>query len=249
MNALFFLGHSTVLHANECGVLHYLSSKSNGVTVIGNTCKTVDDIALGSEFKLMPGARLWFKSRMDTDAHKTQGICQSRSAKPISISVDNNKLPWIKAKDLSNCSPWADNKMSCDDSTGTQKTLSCVIAIVDSDSRPKGLEERTTSVRIRSMPTMEDDPDQTEPQDDAGFNQGQIISAMQPDIDLCRSINHTDAPIKITWLVETDSRVNTVNFTRAQNDADKSYVDCITAIIKDFPYPQPSQATWLLNQF
>ena len=139
--------------------------------------------------------------------------------------------------------------MSCDDSTGTQKALSCVIAIIDSDSRPKGLEERTTSVRMRTLPTMDDMDENESSQEGRVFDQEQIVFAMQPDINLCRSINHTDTPIKITWLVETNSQVNTVNFAHTQNNADKPYIDCVTAIIKDFSYPQPTQATWLSNQF
>ncbi|TAN70810.1 MAG: hypothetical protein EPN17_04015 [Methylobacter sp.] len=225
-----------------------MASKSNGVTITGNTCKTVDDIALGSEFKLMPGARLWFKSQQDTDTLKTQGICQSRSALPISISVNNSKLPWIKANDLSNCSSWIDNKMSCDDSAGAAKALTCVIATIDSESHPKGPEQRTTSVRMRTLSTT-DDLDKTESaQDGMELDQEQIVSAMQPDINLCKSINHTAAPIKITWLVETNSRVNTVNSTPS-NHTDQPFIDCITVVIKDFPYPQPSQAIWLSNQF
>lgn len=247
INTLFLLGNSNISHADGCGVLHYMASKSNGVTITGNTCKTVDDIALGSEFKLMPGARLWFKSQQDTDTHKTQGICQSRSALPISISVNNNQLPWIKANGLSNCSSWIDNKMSCDDSTGAPKALTCVIATIDSAAHPKGIEQRTTSVRMRSLPT--DDPDNTESaQDGLELDQEQIVSAMQPDISLCKSINHASAPIKITWLVETDSRVNTVN-SASGNPVDQSFIDCITVILKDFPYPQPSQAVWLSNKF
>ncbi len=253
INTLFFLGYTNILHADECGVLHYLANKSNGVAVTGNTCKSIDDIALGSEFNLMPGARLWFKSQISADAKKTQGICQNRSPKSIRISVASDKLPWIKPSGLTHCSSWTDNKINCEDNTGGQNALSCVIATVDAESHPKGLEERTTSVRMRSLPTI-DNPDKTDPsQNGAETEKEQIVSAMQPDVDLCRVINHTDARIKITWLVETNSRVNTVipgaDKTGSQNDADKPFIDCLTAVIKDFSYPQSSQAIWLSNQF
>lgn len=249
IGTLFFLGFTNALYAEECGVLRYLASKSNGVEISGNTCKTIDDVALGSAFNLMPGARLWFKSQMDTDAKKTQGICQSRSLKQIRISVDSSKLPWIKPNGLFKCSSWTDNKMNCEDSTGGPNALSCVIATVNAESRSKGLEERTTSVRMRSIPTLSD-PDKTEPsQHGAEAEKERIISAMQPDVDLCRTINHSEAHIKITWLVETNSRVNTIIPSADGVVADKPFIDCIAAVIKDFSYPQSSQAIWLSNQF
>ncbi|MFI3156066.1 MAG: hypothetical protein QX199_07895 [Methylococcaceae bacterium] len=253
MSTLFFLGYANILHADECGVLRHLANKSNGVSITGNTCKTVDDIAVGSEFNLMPGARLWFKSQEAVDAKKMQGICQNRSSKSIRISVDNNKLPWIKPNGLSNCSPWINNKINCDDNIGGQKALTCVLAAINSEPRPNELEERTTSVRMRSLPTT-DDADETEPaQNDAEIEQGQIISAMQADIGLCKAIYQTDTSIKISWLVETDGRVKTVapvaNQSAAHKNADKPFIDCITAVIKDFPYPHVSQAIWLTNQF
>lgn len=253
INTVFILGYTGILHADECGVLRYLANKSNGVTISGNSCKTVDDIALGSEFNLMPGARLWFKSPMGVDAKLTQGICQNRSENPIRISVTNDQLPWIKPSDLVNCSSWTNNKMNCGDSTGSPNALSCVITTLNSEPRPKGLEERTTSVRMRSLPMLGDHNKAEPSQSNAETNKEQIISAMQPDIDLCRAINQTDARIKLTWLVETNGRVNTVipaaDESEDQNDADKPFVECLTAVIKDNSYPQSSQAVWLSNQF
>lgn len=253
LNTIFILGHASILHADECGVLRYLANKSNGVSIMGNTCKVTDDIALGSTFNLMPGARLWFKSQVGASEKITQGICQNRSAKPISIGVDSDQLPWIKPSGLAKCSSWADNKMNCEDGSGGQNALSCVIAIVNSETRPKGLEERTTSVRMRSIPRTGGPDKSKSSQSSTEAQKEQIIAAMQSDIGLCRAIGHTDARIKINWLVGTDGRVNTVipavDEADAQNDADKPFIDCLTAVIKDFPYPQLSQATWLSNQF
>lgn len=254
INTLFILGYASILHADECGVLRYLANKSHGVAISGNTCKTVDDIALGSEFNLMPGARLWFKSsQMGADAKLIQGICQNRSPNPVHISVNSDQLPWIKPSNLADCSSWVDNKMNCNDSTSGQNALSCVIATINSEPSPKGLEERTTSVRMRSLPTI-GAPSKTKPsQGSAETQKVQIISAMQADVGLCRAINHSDDHINITWLVEANGRVNTVipatDGSGAQNDADKPLIDCLAAVIKDFSYPQSSPAIWLSNQF
>jgi hypothetical protein len=242
---LLFLGYPTNLYADECGVLRYLSNKSNGVTVTGNTCKMTDDISLGSEFNLSPGARLWFKSQLNAEASKTQGICQNRSSKSIQVRVDNGKQPWIKIKGLSQCGSWMDNKMNCGDD-GDQKALSCVIATSSLAPHAKGLDERTTSVRMRSIPLIggsESSPNGAESE------KGQIISAMQPDISLCRAISFTDNTVNISWLVEANSKVASVILPAQPNDADKPFIDCLTAVIKDFPYPKLTQATWLSNQF
>lgn len=252
INSLFFLGYTTVLHAEECGVLRYMANKSNGVTVKSNTCKMTDDIALGSEFNLMPGARLWFKSQKAVDAQKMQGICQNRSSKSISISVDNNKLPWIKPNGLSNCSPWTNNKINCDDAIGGQKALTCVLAAISSEPYPTGPEERTTSVRMRSLPEIDDSDNTESAPNDAETEQEQIISAMQADVSLCKAIDHAHSPIKITWLVDVNGQVNTVTpiaDASASHNADKPYIDCLTAVIKDFSYPQLSQSIRLTNQF
>lgn len=253
INTLFFIGYTSILQADECGVLRYLANKSNGVAITGNTCKTVDDIALGSEFNLLPGARLWFKSQRGADTKLTQGICQNRSPNPIRISVNSDQLPWIKPSDLAGCSSWTDNKMNCNDSSGGPNTLSCVIATINSEPHPKGLEERTTSVRMRSL-QMIGDHNKAEPsQTNAETNKEQAISAMQSDIGLCKTISQSDVHIKFAWLVEANGHVNTVipaaNESGAQNDADKLVIDCFTAVIKDFSYPQSSQAVWLSNQF
>ncbi|TAK62069.1 hypothetical protein [Methylobacter sp.] len=250
ISTLFFLGYTSILHADECGVLRYLVNKSNGITISGNTCKTADDIALGSEFNLMPGARLWFKSQRSAD---TQGICQNRSPNPIRISVNSDQPPWIKPSDLANCSPWTNNKMNCDDGKDGLNALSCVITTLNSDPHPKGLEQRTTSVRMRSL-QIQGDPNKDEPsQSNAEADKEKVISAMQPDISLCRALNETDTHIKLTWLVDTNGHVNTVipaaDEYDEQNDADKLVIDCFTAVIKDFSYPQSSQAVWLSNQF
>ncbi len=253
MNIFFFPGSTNIVYADECGVLRYLANKSSGITVFGNSCGEVGYIALGSEFNLMPGARLWFKSQMGAEAKKTQGICQNRSAKSIRVSVNSVNPPWIKPSGLAKCSSWTDDKMDCIISKGGQNALSCVIATVDSEQRPNDPEERTTSVRMRSLP-MIDESDKTElPQNGEETGKEQIVLAMQPDIDLCRAVNGADAPVKVDWQVETNGRANTVisvvDESGAQNDADKLFIDCLTAVIKDFSYPQASQAIWLSNQF
>ncbi|MDP2902109.1 MAG: hypothetical protein Q8N96_03250 [Methylovulum sp.] len=252
VNAVIILGYATGLHADECGVLRYLANKSNGVAITGNTCGVIDDIALGSEFNLKPGARLWFKSQTGIDAKKMQGICQNRSPDPINISVNSGKLPWIKPSDLVLCDSWTDNKMNCRTSKNGQNALSCIIAAISSESGAK-MPERTTSVRMRSITTPGEADKSELLQSGVETEKEQIVLAMQPDIGLCKAINPTNTPIKITWLVEKNGQVNTIipttNGSSMQSNTDKQLIDCLTAVIRDFTYPLASEAVWLSHQF
>jgi hypothetical protein len=253
---LFFLGYANISHADECGVLHYLANKSNGVTITGNSCKTVEEVALGSEIDLSSGARLWVKSATATGAGaKMQVICQNRSTKSVHINVDSDKQPWIKPTDLTSCSLWTNNKMSCAESEGGQNALNCVMAAIESDSAgPKKLEERTTSVKMRSIP-MPGAANKTEPKSPEAQNE-HAISAMQPDVKLCREINQSSASIKLNWLVGTNGQVNTIipaanetDETIAKDEDNKPFIDCLKAVIKDAQFSQSSQAVWLSSQF
>ncbi|MDO9138852.1 MAG: hypothetical protein Q7U38_00805 [Methylobacter sp.] len=241
ISAVLLLGQMTVVQADECGTLRYLSNKSNGVAISGNTCNSVDDIALGSEFNLSPGARLWFKAT-DAGLNATQGICQNRSATPIRIRVDSDQLPWIKPTDVADCSAWAANKMTCG------SALSCVIATAGAGSTAP--EERTTSVRMRTVPLFGDSDKTEPPQNNEEDLKQSILSAMQPDVNLCRAINPANPPVKFTWQVDTSRQVNKLNSTtEGRYHADQAFIGCLTAIIKDFSYPPLSQAIWLSNQF
>ncbi|MGZ5051491.1 MAG: hypothetical protein ACXWF8_18565 [Methylobacter sp.] len=253
VSIILALGYGNVLRAEECGVLRYLENKSNGVAVSSNKCKSAGEIAVGSEFNLMPGARLWFKSQLSGDAKTSQGICQNRSSKAVHIRVNSEKSPWITPIGLTRCSAWGENKINCEDSTGGQSVLSCVIAGVDTEANAKGLEERTTSVRMRSLPALESSDKNDSEQNGQEGDKERIIAALQPDADLCRAISNTDTRVKISWLVEANSRVSTVipDIDKAglHDDAEKRFVDCLTAAIKGFAYPQSAQAVWLSNQF
>ena len=252
INAFFFIGYTNVLHADQCGILRYLANKSDGVTITGNTCKIIDDIALGSAFNLLPGARLWLKSQMGTDA-TMQLICQNSSQKSIRINLDSATQPWITANGLANCSLWVDNKMNCNENTNDQNVLICVIASVNSELLHKKPEERTTSIKMRSLPSIDALHKIKTSEKVTETKEQQIVSAMQPDFNLCRAVNHTDSTIKISWQVSTVGQVNRVisvaDETGTQRDADKPFIDCLKAVITDFPYPHSSQAIWLSNQF
>lgn len=238
---VFLWVYMTVLQADECGTLRYLPNKSNGVAISGNACNSVDGIAVGSEFNLSPGARLWFRAT-DAGAKNTQGICQNRSPQPIRIRVESDTRPWIKPTDVADCSAWAANKMNCGGA------LNCVLATAG--SAPSAPEERTTSVRMRTIPLF-GDTDKTEaPQNREDDPKQSILSAMQPDVSLCRALNPANPPVNLTWQVDAGRRVNKISSAvEGRYTADKAFIDCLTAVIKDFPYPPLSQAIWLSDQF
>lgn len=251
-NALLLFVYAQGIKADDCGVLHYLATKSNGVTVTGNACKTSDKIALGAEFNLTPGARLWFKTLAGSDVDKTQGICQSRSTNPISITVDSNKQPWIKPNNVIGCSSWDSNKMQCADNNGAAGALTCVLAAAVPEAHAKGPEERTTSVRMRSL--LLDDVAKNNGSALDSDKQDQIISALQTEADLCRAITPGAGTVDITWMVDMHGKVAQIktyassNVSSVQN-SNKQLTECITAVIKDFTYPKSSGAIWLSNRF
>ncbi|MCF7987953.1 MAG: hypothetical protein K9L60_10335 [Methylovulum sp.] len=242
------LSSTAVLQAGECGVFRYVPNKSTGVTIKGNSCDR-DDVALGSEFDLIPGARLWFKSHASGDSKKIQGICQSRSSENLHITVANDKQPWIKPTGTISCDAWANNKINCSGSKGEQNALSCYITVSQDDLAPsstqaKVMDDRTTSVRMRSLQALA-------PQIDKEAEKQRIIAAMQTEFGLCNSLKRSDAQIKITWLVEANSKVDTV-IPAANSDNipnDKNFIECLTAVIKDYPYPQSDEPFWLSARF
>lgn len=251
-NALFILVYAHGVLADTCGVLHYLASKSNGVTVSGNACQSTDKIALGAEFNLMPGARLWFKTLAGSDADKIQGICQSRSTNPLSISVDSSQQPWIKPNNVIGCTAWDSNKMQCADHKGTAGALTCVLAAAVPEAHTKGPEERTTSVRMRSL--LLDDVAKSNGSALDSDKQDQIISALQTEADLCRAITPGAGTVDITWMVDKHGKVAQIKTYANSNVSsvqisNQQLTECITAVIKDFIYPKSSGAIWLSNRF
>jgi len=240
--------NSPVLQAAECGVFRYVPNKSIGVTIKGNSCDR-DDVALGSEFDLIPGARLWFKSHTSGDSKKIQGICQSRSSENLHITVANDKQPWIKPTGTISCDTWVNNKINCTGSKGEQNALSCYITVSEGDLTPastqaKVMDDRTTSVRMRSLKPLA-------AQIDKEAEKQQVVNAMQTEFGLCQSLKSGNAQIKITWLVEANGKVETI-IPAANSDnvpADRDFIECLTVVIKDYPYPASDEPFWLSARF
>ena len=250
---LLLLAFATTATAETCGVLHYVASKSNGVTVTSNACGVADDVAVGAEFKLLPGARLWFKSKLSNDTSKMQGICQSRAQEPLSLVVNSNSQPWIQPGSGLNCSAWSGNKMQCADIKASTGALTCVLAADTSGANTGSLEERTTSVRMRSLPALNSN-DLNEQGPSVGKTSRQrIIADLQAEAVMCRAANPGARDINVNWLVDAQGRVVQIDVpplgVTVQNLYDKQMSDCISAVIKDFNYPKSSEAVWLTSQF
>lgn len=232
--------------ADECGVVHYLENKSNGVDVVSNNCKASDSVAVGSKFNLMPGARLWIKSPQNAGSEKQyQAICQNRSQVSVSISLDNAASPWLSPKGLKNCSGWTDNKLSCDGASGEKNGLYCVIAEIEPNVQlAVNTIERTTSVRIRDLKLIKPSSDASE-----------FITAMQPEAELCRTVYQPNARVKVDWIVDDQGQVINVvphpegDVTEDEAAADKGFVDCIVDVVKYYPYPKSSKFVFLSATF
>ncbi len=239
--------------ASGCGVVHYLENKSNGVEVTANPCKTNDRIAVGGAFTLIPGARLWIKSPPGTSGKNNfQAICQNRSAGPITLSVDRPDMPWIHPKQLSHCSDWSDNKLSCDGMKGEQNVLSCVIAAIEPTlSLARGEIERTTSVTMRGL-SIRKTPDSTGTE----FEINKVLDAIRPEAELCRGLYQAGYLVKIDWMLDTNGHVTDLKATRdaqyrleGKGDAEQQFSNCVIDVVNNFPYPKPPQTVFLSARF
>jgi len=242
-----------VVDASACGVVHYLENKSNGVEIAANPCKTNDGIAVGGVFTLIPGGRLWVKSPPGASGKKNfQAICQNRSAGPISLSVDSPDMPWLHPKQLSHCSDWSDNKLSCDGMKGDQSALLCVIAAIEpAPYGSTGAIERTTSVTMRGLP-MRKTPDSTGTE----FDISRLLDAMRPETELCRGLYQAGYLVKIDWMLDTNGHVTDLKATRdsqyrleGKGDAEQQFSDCVVDVVNNFPYPKPPQTVFLSARF
>jgi hypothetical protein len=256
---IFLLGLCTGFEANaaDCGVVHYVENKSNGVDVTSNKCGADNNVAVGSTFNLMPGARLWIKSPLNPEIEKHyHAICQNRSPASIAIGVDEAALPWISPKGLKNCSGWIDNKLHCDGENGEQNALYCVIAeIAPSFYLASNAVERTTSVTMRSLKPTKPHEQAKAAQSPAGFDQAQIVAAMRPETELCRTVYQPGGRVKIEWVVDTNGQAANLSpqMEPANADnaggADKGFIDCVTDVVKSFPYPKPAKHSFLSASF
>ncbi|MGR8934825.1 MAG: hypothetical protein ACU837_10610 [Gammaproteobacteria bacterium] len=252
-----YLADSAEARVSECGVVHYLENKSNGVEVMSNDCRTNGGVTVGSRFNLMPGARLWIKSPMNSKSEKYyHAICQNRSPVAINISVDNAAMPWLRPKGLKNCSGWIDNKLHCDGVHGEKNALYCVIAAIDPSLYiAANAIERTTSVTVRDILSLKPSDQTAAGKTSGGFEIDQIITAMRPETELCRSVYQPYFPVKVEWTVDTEGRVvnlvprSEADGTDEAEDTDKKYIDCVVDVVKYFPYPKPSKFYFLSASF
>ncbi len=236
--------------AADCGVVRLLSNKSSGVTVSDNRCGQADSVSLGAVFDLSPGARLWFKSQtVTTDAH--QGICLNRSPAKIRLQVNQDKQPWISPR-LETCSEWQNNKLQCTEPKTHEPLLVCVLAALTEASQ--GFEDRTTSVKVRGLPML-NEPNlaglDTELAAET-IDVDSVVETMQLDIDLCRSVNPNARAVDLSWQV-LDGVVTSVspapNQLSSRESNDKYWLECLTSVVKSATYPRLAKTIRLNKRF
>lgn len=228
---------STVAYGSECGIMLFLKNKSRGVNVSDNSCKSTDDIALGTVFELMSGGRLWLKSQSapDTDSD-FQVICQSRSMSPIQVSVSNIFLPWINPKGLKNCTSWVDHHMSCDDVNGNKNSFFCAIALIKRPDFNSAKEiERTTSIKLRKLGN--------------NVSTEQLTKAMDQEAGLCRTLYKSGQQVDVEWTIDKSGSAKNIQLKSFKNPVDKQFIDCVMDVVKDFPYPVYSNEVSISHKF
>lgn len=219
--------------ATECGVMQFKADKSRGVQVLKNNCQNNRGVSLGTDFKLLPGARLWLKSGANTDAGRHfEVICQNRSQTPVSINVSTMFIPWIDPTGLNNCSGWIDNKLICDDLQGNHQRFYCVIAaIAEPDYSTTRTIERTTSVKLRKI-----NPGSQQP-----VTMQVVAPALTPEIELCRDLYEMTLPVTVKWFFDTSGHVLEADVDFENFDKQPLFADCVQTVVKTFAYPLISQ--------
>ncbi len=221
----------------ECGIMLFLKNKSRGVNVSENSCKSADEIALGTVFELTSGGRLWLKSQSapDTDSD-FQVICQSRSLSPVQVSVSNIFLPWINPKGLKNCTSWVDHHMSCDDVSGNKNSFFCAIALIKRPeyNSPKEI-ERTTSIKLRKL--------------ENNVSIDQLTKAMDQEAGLCRNLYQSGQQVDVAWTINKSGSAKNIQLKSFKNPVDKEFIDCVMDVVKDFSYPAYSNEVSVSHKF
>lgn len=223
------------IQASECGVIQFISAKSSGVVIQNNQCADKKGVSQGTDFVLNSGARLWLKaSSNEGSTSNYQVICQNKSSTdPIKMNVSSKSLPWINPKSLDNCTGWVSNKLACDDAQGNRNQLFCMIAeIKEPNFNGSKKFERTTSVKMRGI-EMGAVASQVDVK--------QVIAAIKPEIEICRSLYEVRKPINVKWLVTPAAKATAIAVQQVGNGQDFS--ECVKTVISDFAYPEMNNLT------
>lgn len=229
------------LQAAECTVLQYLQNKSQGVEIGNNTCTEANQLAIGTQFSLLPGARLWLRSNLQTETQRqAQIICQNQANHNVSIEVSSLFLPWIKAQSLEQCSSWSHNKLTCEDNNGNKNAFFCMAASIKRPNfRQAQKPERSTSVVMRKIYVAE-----------TGYAYfKEVIDFITPEVDLCKQLYTGKGQFKVQWDVNAYGRVEQISVNYKQQTNNPRLYECVKTVVEQFEYPLMSKSSTFSHTF
>lgn len=234
--ALFFFVNT--VSATDCDTLQYLKNKSPGTQILSNHCSQADALALGSQLVLAAGARMWLKSAYDENTDQ-QLICQNRSAISVRLNITNLSNPWINIENIENCNQWVNNRLSCSIAPGEK--FFCVSALVNRPVVTGKPQERTTSISMRAISI--DKPIKIA---SAVHYIDAAVNEMKPEIDLCRHLLNSQAPVELIWNVKVTGQVDDVSILTKGNEELSA---CIRDVVASYHYPKPKEAVTFVYEF
>ncbi len=219
-------------HAEECGVLRFQSNRSSGISINGNDCKTLPNIALGTVFDVAGKGRLWLKSHSSGSAF--QMICQNRTANVIQLEFSDMLTPWLNQAKLKNCSGWIENRLSCDGLLGEKNGLYCVLSFFKSMNGSKEAKiERTTSVKMRAI-ELSSEPKKLLSKAD----KKKLLAAINPELKMCKQLHKMKNYIQFSWVVDQSTEKKEIHILSSIGLRHQALSECVQTVVSTFPYPR-----------
>lgn len=227
----------TVGYAAECGKIQFLQDRSRGVEVQFDQCPGAQEVAEGAILNLAPGARLWLKlPATEASGQEYQMICQSRSEGALSLLIESLGPPWVGSRSL-RCSPWDGSGFACDGADGKPKVFVCVAGeLTGPASEPSP--RKGASIVLRSLgqaPGGLEEPSRHQA----------VLEAIEKEGQLCHKLYGVERKFSVEWTVDVEGKVTEIAPEAAIWKANPEFADCLTSMIRSYPYPKSSRTVFL----
>ena len=233
---------SSIVQAGECGLMQLMENKSRGIDGLSGDCAKPSGLTVGDSIALTPKGRVWLKVAKTATASGFQMICQNRSEKIVNIKITQAVLPWLAPQGLGECQVLGEKKLNCKSAEGKGGAFVCAIAALKSPTSGKTKKiERTSSVKMRSIFALQAKIQSVDTKE--------IISQIKPEVELCRSLYPTDAPINVSWIVGDDARAKSFSIELTGDNLHQELSDCIESVVITVPAMGIEKDTAITHEF
>lgn len=243
LTILIALSGVTLAGAKECPVLRLQQARSPGTTVIGSQCTNKEELSLGAQIQMQPGARFWMESVAGAGGAQFQLICQNNSSATLTINVAQPIMPWLQPQAPVSCTTWQTNRLSCSTPGMDNKALLCAIS-TKKQPPASGNIQRTTSVTMRGLSdhNASGSADEDEP-----ARMDEWLGMIKSEIDLCRMVYQTEQPITLSWKVKASGQA--MDTSVKETMVDNKFAACAVDAINHFSFPTFSKDTLVTFSF